>query len=171
MGGAQRFIGQRQFGIPAGALPQRHDDLTKMLLHGRKPGNQFGRKNRAGYIGHRQDSSRLGRLRDMIHPKFAGTDEGVYRSAQGQKTACQRCFGKTGQFAQKAAQRLSDKPRPQGYSPRRQCLLAYRATTCAALRNNLRTLTDIQHRDPPGLRRKVPVYKGGREAGISLEWG
>lgn len=31
--GVQRFVGQCHVGIPAGTLPERHDDALKVLLH------------------------------------------------------------------------------------------------------------------------------------------
>ena len=67
MPGAESLKRQRQISIPAGALPQGHNDLAKVLLHCRKRGGQFKREVGAGYIRHRRASSRLGRLCDMIH--------------------------------------------------------------------------------------------------------
>src|SRR5471032_847460 len=62
----QRLIGQRQVGVPAGALPERHDDVLEMLLHRGEQGGQFRLGGGARNMRHWLASSRQGRLRDML---------------------------------------------------------------------------------------------------------
>ncbi|MNL17309.1 hypothetical protein D3C87_1383940 [compost metagenome] len=64
--GVQRFVGQCHVGIPAGTLPERHDDALEVLLHRGEQVGQFRLGGGAGNMRHWLASSRQGRLRDML---------------------------------------------------------------------------------------------------------
>ena len=69
--GVECFVGQCHVGIPARALPERHDHVDEVLLHLGEQGGQFRQGFGAGSMGHWRTSSRLGRLRDMVAERRA----------------------------------------------------------------------------------------------------